>query len=138
MRWSRFAAAAAASMLALQPALAADAFGELGGVERRTGAFVGANVRLPLGAATRAKPTARLQLTTSYDLRSARELRSIRPPGLEIGASGLGKPELFVGGARLSDHEGRLGLTGDSWVVPLLIVVAVTASVVALTAATSD
>ena len=126
-------AAAAASMLS-QPVLAADAFRDMGPQERRTGAFAGLNFKMPLGTRAAVRPSARLQLTTSHDYRSAAGVRSYRPAGLEFGLTAKGRPDMFVGGARIADTEKRLGLTGGAdWVLPVALLGAVIVGVVLLT-----
>lgn len=127
------AAAAAVSMLS-QPVLAAEAFRDTGRVEQRNGAFAGFNFKVPLGTRAAAKPSARLQLTTVHDYRAASGVRSHRPAGLEVGLTAKGRPDMFVGGARLADTQKRLGLSGGTdWILPVGLLVAVVAGVVLLT-----
>ena len=138
MKRTWLVAAAAASMLS-QPVLAAEAFRDTGALETRKGAFAGLNLKVPLGTREAAKPSARLQLTTSYNQRSAAGMRSYRPAGLELGLTGKGQPEMFVGGVRLAETERRLGLTGSNdWILPVALLGAVIVGVVLLTDGSND
>lgn len=140
MRNVRFAAAAAALAMTLsQPALAAQDFRDAGAGERRSGAFAGVSLRVPLGAEEKARPSARLQLTSDHRYRTADGVRTHRPAGLELGADGLGKPEIFFNGAKLSDAERRMGLSGiGDWVLPAVLLTAVVVGVVLLTDGNND
>lgn len=117
------AAATAAILLCAQPCLAADDFRSLGATERRSGAFAGMTVRMPLDR-QRAKPTARLQLTTvhqSYDRSSGLSGRTIMPAGLELGLGRSAKPTLFVGGRSTADIEEKLHVKGSSGTTILIV-----------------
>ena len=63
------AAGAAAAMLIAQPCLAASDLRDAGAAERRTSAFAGVRLRVPMGNPER--PSARLQLTTFHVYRDA-------------------------------------------------------------------
>ena len=138
MRRAWIAAAASLSMLS-QPVLAADAFRDMGPQEQRSGAFAGLNFSVPLGSREAAKPSARLQLTTDHQYRSASSFRSVRPDGIELGLTGKGDADVAVGGARLADTEKKLGLTGMSdWILPVALLGAVIVGVVLLTDGDND
>ena len=127
-------AAAAAASLVSQPVLAAEAFRDGGVREQRTGAFAGVNFKVPLGSKQRVKPSARLQLTTSRESITDGGYRSVRPAGLELGLTGKGEADVFLGGNRLSDTDRKLGLTGmGDWVLPVALLAAVVVGVVLLT-----
>ena len=138
MRKAWIAAAAAMSMLS-QPVLAAQAFRDTGAQEQRSGAFAGLNLRVPLGSREAARPTARLQMTTTHQYRSASSFRSVRPDGIEFGLTGKGNADVYVGGARIADTEKKLGLTGMSdWILPVALLGAVVVGVVLLTDGDND
>ena len=121
-------AAAAAGLLAAQPCAAAS--NPRAWDERRISAFAGVNLRMPLGEAG-ARPSARLQLTTSYDARDARtgSVRSFRMQGLELGAGRSGSPSLYMNGrtsAQVREQLRLSGSTGDTvWIVFGVTLVAV-------------
>ncbi len=139
MSWLRSSAAAAALLLlSAQPCLAADDFRSTGAVDRRSGAFAGMTVRLPVGQ-QEAKPIARLQLTTvhqSYDRESRLSGRSVRPAGLELGLSGAAKPTFYVGGRSAADIEKKLHMKGSN--TTLLIVGGVVVLAVLVLASVAD
>jgi hypothetical protein len=112
----------ATSLLAAQPCVAADAFQDFDRDERRSAAFGGLKLNMPIGQGQRVKPTARLQLTTTHQLRDTRtgEVRAVTPAGLEFGASDKGKPMLFVGGRDAAAVKKELGIGGTT--TTLLIV----------------
>ncbi len=64
-RFKSTAAAGAMLMLSAQPCLAADDFRSIGAVERRSGAFAGMTLRVPMGRQD-VGATARLQLATVH------------------------------------------------------------------------
>ena len=105
--------------------------------ERRSAAFGGLKLSMPLGHGERVKPTARLQLTSSQQLRDTRtgEVRSFSPPGLEFGTSAKGKAMLFVGGQETGEIKKKMGIgrTGTT----LLIVGGIVVVVVVAAAAAS-
>jgi hypothetical protein len=126
----------AAGMLIAQPCAASDARGSQP-TQRQSSAFAGLNVRLPLGQARKAKPTARLQLTTSHMFRDERTgaTHTLRAQGLEIGGTKGGKPTLYLNGQSTADIQKKhnIGGTGSTLlvvgaVVMVLVVVAVAAS----------
>ncbi len=115
-------AAGAMLMLGAQPCLAADDMPGLGQLERRSGAFAGANLKMPLGARKAANPTARLQLGMRHVQRdSAGRLptRTQQIGLLELGGAGSGKPALFVGGRNVAKVEKRMGLVGTTGILLL-------------------
>jgi hypothetical protein len=122
VKWTGAAAMAAAAMLAAQPVAAAD-LRSFDSDQRRGAAFGGLKVSLPLGTHRPAKPTARLQLTYSQQLRDSRtgDVRAFSPPGLEFGASAKGKPMLFVGGQNAAAVERRLGVRGSTGKTILIV-----------------
>jgi hypothetical protein len=113
---------AATCALAAQPCAAAGAFQDFGANERRSAAFAGLKLNVPMGQAKRAKPTARLQLTSTHQFRDSRtgEMRTLSPAGLELGASAQGMPVLFVGGQDAAAVNKELGIGGTA--TTLLIV----------------
>lgn len=126
-RWA--VAMTAAGLLAAQPCAAA---GDGAGWEqRRMSAFAGVNLRMPLGGAKPARPSARLQLTTGYQLRDARTgaLRTFQPKGLEIGAAGNGAPSFYLNGRHSAELRKSAALTGSTsdtvWIVLGVALVAV-------------
>ncbi len=133
MRPIRYAlAAAAAAMLPVQPCLAAD---DLGFAERRSGAFAGLRVSVPLGAGNPARPSARLQLTSFHDYTDPRgaTLRSIRSPGLELGLDGSGRMAYYIGGEDVAETRRRIEARGSTttWIIVggLVLLVVVLAAV---------
>jgi hypothetical protein len=125
-----------AGMLIAQPCAANDV-GNGQSTLRQSSAFAGLNVRLPLGQAQKARPTARLQFTTSQTLREERTgaTQTFKFQGLEIGGAKGGKPTLYLNGQSAADMEKKLclGGTGNTLlivggVVLLVAVVAVVAT----------
>jgi hypothetical protein len=136
-KWTGAAALAAMMALAAQPLAAAD-LGSFNSDQRRGAAFGGLKVSLPLGTRERAKPAARLQLTYSRQLRDSRtgDVRTFSPRGLELGASGKGKPMLFVGGQQTTKMKRTLGIRGKTGttiavVAGVVIVLVIVGSVLA-------
>ena len=121
-KWTGAVAMAAATMLVAQPVAAAD-LGSVPSDQRRAAAFGGLKVSLPLGNRGPAKATARLQLAYGGQLRDSRtgSVRAFSPPGLELGASGKGKPMLFVGGQNAAEVERRLGVRGSTGKTILIV-----------------
>lgn len=125
-----FAAVAAMLAVAAQPCLAADDFRDVGAGERRSSAFAGVRLRLPLGAENPDRPSARLQVATFHDYRDATGamVRSHRSQGVELGLAGRGGPALFVGGQNVAATRQRLeakGSTRTLLIVGGVVVVAV-------------
>ncbi|HEX8645120.1 MAG TPA: hypothetical protein VF702_14520 [Allosphingosinicella sp.] len=135
---SCFVAMAALLALAAQPCLAADDFRDLGAGERRSSAFAGVRLRLPLGAEDPERPSARLQVATFHDYRNATGamVRSHRSDGIEIGMARTGAPALFVGGRNVAAERRRLEAKGSTGTT-LLIVGGVVLIVVVLAAVAS-
>jgi hypothetical protein len=108
------AAIAAAGLLAAQPCAAASDPG--GWEERRASAFAGVNVRMSLGGAKPARPSARLQLSTSYDVRNSRTgaVTPFKAHGLELGAAGDGAPALYMNGRSTAEIRQDLRLSGST------------------------
>jgi hypothetical protein len=114
----KLGSAAIAAMLAMaaQPCLAADDFRAAGAGERRSSAFAGVRLRLPLGAENPERPSARLQVATFHDYRDASgaTVRSHRSQGVELGLSGGRAPALFVGGRNVAATRERLEASGST------------------------
>ncbi len=123
MSWLQSSAAAAAILLlSAQPCLAADDVRSTGAVERRSGAFAGMTVRVPMGREG-AKANVRLQLATihhSYDRDSRLSGLSYRGSGLELGLSATAKPALYIGGRNAAEVERRLKMGGSGTTVLLV------------------
>jgi hypothetical protein len=122
-------AVAAIGLLAAQPCAAAT--GSAAWSDGRMSAFAGANVRLPLGGAKVARPSARLQLTTSYNVRDARtgSVQSYKSQGLEFGATRHGAPTFFMNGQSTAQIQKKFGMSGSTmntvWIVLGVALVAV-------------
>jgi hypothetical protein len=113
---------AALSMAAATPSLAADDLRDNGSFERRSGAFAGANLRMPLGTKA-ATPTARLQLTMIHSLedrQSGSPTRSFKPAGFELGISGKKAPALFLNGQSMAATKQKLGLSGSTKTIAII------------------
>ena len=125
--------------LAVQPCAAAYYTPRASGAETQTSAFVELNVRMPLGAAARAKPTARLQLTSAFNVRDARtgSMQTFKGHGLEIGAAKSGQPALYLNGRNTTDIKAELGMSGTTKTVLILGGVLVALAVVVAAAASS-
>ncbi|HZF96388.1 MAG TPA: hypothetical protein VEZ20_16115 [Allosphingosinicella sp.] len=140
MRRSKYAAAAAAAaMLVAQPCFAAGAFQGDGASERRSGAFAGVRLRLPLGEGNPERPSARLQLTTSHEYRNAAgaTVRTIRPDGVELGLRERGAVSWRIGGQDIGRRDERLGINGSTKTL-LTIGVIIVAVVVLIPVLTAD
>jgi hypothetical protein len=113
-------AMAAAGLAAAQPCAAASPPG--GWDERRASAFAGVNLRIALRGGERARPSARLQLATSYKVRDARtgSVETYTAQRLEIGASRQGAA-FYMNGRKPAEIKKTLqlsGSTGDAvWIV---------------------
>lgn len=109
------AAMVAAGIFAAQPCIAADNHHDAGAREPLSSAFVGVNLRLPLGG-NAGKPSARLQFTaasTGRDTRSGSAAK-IRAHGFEIGLRENGKPALYMGGQDAAEMKTKLGVRGSA------------------------
>jgi hypothetical protein len=114
MRRSKHAAAvAAATMLIAQPCAAATDLRADGATERRSGAFAGVRLRLPIGASNPERPSAGLQLTRFHDYRNAAgfTVRSYRPDGVEFRLDQRGRASFTVAGQDMARQEERLGIS---------------------------
>jgi len=93
--------------------------------------FAGLNVRMSLGGAKRARPSARLQLTTSYDVRDTRtgSIKTFKVQGLEIGAGRNGAPAFYINGQSTAQMQKKLRLSSSTsntvWIVAGVALVAV-------------
>lgn len=133
-RSSHAAAALAALLLAAQPCAAADDFRDSSATPRRTAAFAGAGLTIPLGASGKARPEARLQLSPAR-LAGSGYGQSRGARGLELGLGPAGKPALYLGGRPTAEIGRRLQLGGGKGTTTLLIVGAVVVGVVLVAAA---
>lgn len=135
MSLAKAGAATAALLLMVQPCLAAQ--NNFAAPETRTAAFAGLQLRLPLGQKERAKPVARLQLSSAYyaHTRSGAFVQTHRPSGVELGAGKAGKPALYIGGQGTAEIEKKLNVGGSS--STLLIVGGVLLVVLVLAAVAS-
>lgn len=119
----------AAGILAAQPCAAASS--SAGWTEHRMSTFAGLNVRMSLGGAKRARPSARLQLTTSYDVRDTRtgSIKTFKVQGLEIGAGRNGAPAFYINGQSTAQMQKKLRLSSSTsntvWIVAGVALVAV-------------
>ncbi|HEX8483273.1 MAG TPA: hypothetical protein VF650_15355 [Allosphingosinicella sp.] len=125
----RIAAAAAACSLAASPCAAAELVDYKDPGARRSGAALGAYVRLPLGprAEARRGPAAGLRLTAVHDYRNAAAPRAmlIESDTLDLRLLGAKKPALYLSGVPVTG-EGRRkhNLNGASTVVVVVLVAA--------------
>jgi hypothetical protein len=138
MSASKASAAIAALFLMAQPCLAADSAHNYGAQETRSAAFAGLHVRMPLGQKQRAKPTARLQLSSAYYTRDqAGAAFTIQPgSGVELGAGKGGSAALFIGGRDTAEMKEELNIGGGS--TTTLVVVGGVVLVVLLLAAVAS
>lgn len=122
MRFPKALFVCAAAALAAQPCLAAEIVGPDGDVERRSAAFAGASLSVPIGGAGRERaPSARLQLGMTHDLRGTNgERRRLRAGLVELGLGRSGQPAYFVGGRDVDEIGERLNVKGKT--TTLLIV----------------
>jgi hypothetical protein len=134
MSLSKAGAAAAALILMVQPSLAAASTSNFGTGETRTAAFAGVQVRMPLGQKERAKPVARLQLSSAYYTRqrSGAFVQTHRTTGLELGIGNGSKPAVYIQGRDAAEVKQQLNLSGTT--TTLLIVGGVVLVVVILAA----
>jgi len=129
-----------AATLAAQPCLAAPDYGATGQMERRSGAFAGAVFKVPLGGAVTRKPSARLQLGMSHvyqDRHSSAPPTRLHSSVLEFGLTDNGKPLWLVGGQSTEGLKQRLGISGSTKTV-LLIVGGVAAAALAVVLLTEE
>jgi len=123
----------AAGMLIAHPCVASD-LRDSQATMRQSSAFAGLNVRLPLGQAQTAKPTARLQLAASHTFRDERTgaTQTFRSQGLEIGGTKSGRPTLYLNGQSTADVEKKLGIGGTG--TTLLVVGGIVLAIVVVVA----
>jgi hypothetical protein len=124
-----FAAAAAALSLLATPCPAAELVDYKEPSARRSGASLGAYVRLPLGTrADRSRgPAAGFRLTAVHDYRSAGAPRAalIESDAIDLRLLGSKKPALYLAGVPASEKQRRKqNLTGVSTVVVAVVIVA--------------
>ena len=121
-RVTRVALIMVAGALIAQPCAASD-YREARPTQQQSSAFAGISVRLPLGQAQQAKPTARLQLTTSHTLRNdwTGASQTFKAQGLEIGGTKDGKPALYLNGQSTAEMQEKLRLSSSTpdavWIV---------------------
>ena len=102
--------AALVAGLAAPPALAAEDFRD-GATDRYRAAFAGVQFRVNLSGKRLAPPTARLTMGVTHYGRNGQALqRGNYTSSVELGFSGRGGANLYVGGQRLSDIQQRLGI----------------------------
>lgn len=109
-------------ILAEQSALAAQDIRPAHHREVQSAVFAGGSLTIPLGQGGASAPRARLQLSTvhiSRDMQLASPQRTSLTPGLQLGFSGKGSPNFYVGGQNSKELERRLGVKGDTttWVI---------------------
>lgn len=124
-----FSAAAAALSLISTPCSAAELVDHKDPGARRSGAALGAYVRLPIGArpAEQKGPAAGLRLSAVHDHRTAGAQRTmlVESDTLDLRLIGAKKPTLFRAGVPVTGEEGRKQkLTGVSTVVTVVVLVA--------------
>lgn len=130
-RISHIAAAAAATVVALQPCAAADLRGDPA-PQARPAAFAGVALRLPLGRAGTGTPSARLQFAPAYRAASAGG-----PAGLELGLSGKARPALFIGGRPAALPAGHRQALGGSKATTFVVIGGIVVLVLVLAAVAS-
>ena len=112
----------AAAVLAAQPCAAADDFRDMRAPERRSGAFAGLSINVPLDRGIRRRPTARLQLTTTSTVRRADGATiTYRAPGDELGAGRRGRPTYSIAGQNPAEMRERLGVGGSTGTTLLIV-----------------
>jgi hypothetical protein len=107
-------AATIAGFLAAQPCAGAYDPGSYG--EGRMSSFAGVNVRMPVGKISRARPSARVQLTTAYSIRDVRTgaVETLKAKGLEIGATRKGVPALYLNGQNTAEMQEKFRLSSST------------------------
>jgi hypothetical protein len=123
------AAAAAAFSLAATPCAAAELVDHKDPGVRRSGAALGAYVRLPLGARPEGQrgPAAGLRLTAVHDYRNAGAPRAalVETDTLDLRLIGSRKPALYLAGVPVGGEERRRqNLTGVSTVIVVVVIAA--------------
>lgn len=123
------AAAAAALSLVAAPCSAAELIDQKDPGARRSGASLGAYVRLPLGPrhAGERGPSAGLRLTAVHDYRTAGAPRAtlIESDTLDLRLLGSKKPALYLAGVPVGDETRRRhNLNGVNTVVTIVILAA--------------
>jgi hypothetical protein len=125
----RLAAAAAAFSLVASPCSAAELVDFKNPGARRSGAALGAYVRLPLGARPdgQSGPAAGLRLTAVHDYRTAGAPRAtlVESDTLDLRLIGSKKPALFLAGVPVTGEERRKqNLSGVNTVVTVVLIAA--------------
>jgi hypothetical protein len=123
------AASAAALSLIATPCGAAELVDQKDTGVRRSGAALGAYVRLPLGAqpGRQRGPAAGLRLTGVHDYRNAGAQRAtfVESDTIDLRLLGGKKPTLYLAGVPVTGEEGRKHkLTGVNTVVTIVIIAA--------------
>ena len=123
------AAAAAALSLAATPCSAAELIEARDSGARRSGAALGAYVRLPLGAQRGRErgPAAGLRLTAVHDYRNAGAQRTllVESDTVDLRLLGAKKPALYLAGVPVTGVEGRKHrLNGVNTVLTVVIIAA--------------
>ena len=126
-------------MLLAQPCLAASDLRDTAATERRSSAFAGVRLRLPMGEGNPERPSARLQLTTFHDYRDASGamVHTNRPDGLEFGVGERRRLSLRIAGQDIARQEERLGVDGSTKTI-IIIGAVVLAAIVLIPVLTAD
>jgi hypothetical protein len=133
-------AVVAATILATQPCLAADDFRDASRMERRSGAFAGATLKVMMANSPRKAPAAHFGLGVSQFHEwtgSAGAAKRMQTPGVELRLSSTGKPLLMVGGQNSASMKQRLGLASSTGTI-LLVVGGIAAAVLAVSLLSDD
>jgi hypothetical protein len=137
---TRLAAAAATLSLAATPCLAAELPDDRATGARRSGAAVGAYVRLPFGG-KEARPAAGLRMTAVHDYRSAEAPRAsfTETDTVELRLAGAARPTLYLAGVPVTGEEGRKhNLQGANTVILVVVIAAAAVGGYYLARAVSD
>lgn len=126
---SRLAATAAVFSLVAAPCQAAELIDHRDPGARRSGAALGAYVRLPLGTRKEARrgPAAGLRLTAVHDYRNAAAPRAalLESDTLDLRLVGAGKATLYLSGVPITGEERRKhNFNGTSTVVVVVLLAA--------------
>lgn len=119
-----WAAILSGAALVAQPCLAAQDLTASGYVERRSGGFAGAQLKLELGRSARTVPTARLQVGMTHRYQGvgmSLPSRSFNVSALELGLTGGRQPLLLIGGQDTSSIKRRLGVNGSATTTLLVV-----------------
>jgi hypothetical protein len=124
-------AAAAATMMAATPCVAAELPGFEDPGARRSGAVASVYYKVPLGGGAKAKaPRSGLKLSMTHDYRhaGAQTARVVQADALELRFTGDSKTSFYVAGQRVDTEEARkqnFGPVGTAVTVGILVAAAV-------------